>query len=67
MNTFYKKLKEKIRIYSNQQYLDGYIKREFLTDDGTAEIFLNIDKKDDLFDSYAVGVQTDLRKEIYEY
>ena len=67
MNTFYKKLKEKIRIYSNQQYLDGYIKREFLTDDGTAEIFLNIDKKDDLFDSYAVGVQTDLRKEIYEF
>lgn len=67
MNSFKRKVKEKIKIYSKEKYLDGYIKREFLTDDGTAEIFLNINDKDELFDSYTVGEQKDLRKDIYDF
>lgn len=67
MNSFKKKVKEKIRIYSKQTYLDGYIKKEFLTEDGTAELFLNINNKDEIFDSYSTGEQQDLRKEIYHY
>lgn len=67
MNNFKKKVKEKIRIYSKQKYLDGYIKKEFLTEDGTAELFLNINNKDEIFDSYSIGEQQDLRKEIYHY
>ena len=67
MNSFKRKVKEKIKIYSKEKYLDGYIKREFLTDDGTAEIFLNINDKDELFDSYTVGEQKDLRREIFDF
>ena len=67
MNSFKRKVKEKIKIYSKEKYLDGYIKREFLTDDGTAEIFLNINDKDELFDSYTVGEQKDLRKDIFDF
>ena len=38
-------MKEKIRQYSNEHYLDGYIENEFLTQDGDADIYLNIDLK----------------------
>ena len=45
MTNIEQKLKEKIKIYSKEEYLDGYIKNEFLTDDGNANIFLNINTK----------------------
>jgi len=67
MDDFKEKVKEKIRQYSNEQYLDGYIKKEFLTDDGDADIFINIDEKYDLFDSWTVGQQIDLESDVYEY
>ena len=67
MNDFKNKVKEKIKQYSNEQYLDGYIKNEFLTDDGDADIYLNINSKDELFDSRTTGNQLDLCRDVYEY
>lgn len=67
MNTFKKKMKEKIKIYSNDQYLDGYIKNEFLTDDGDADIFLKLHNKNELFDERTVADQKELLNSVYEY
>ena len=67
MNNFKARMKEKIKMYSNKEYLDGYIKNEFLTDDGDADIFLNIEEKSDLFDSRTVGDQLDLVSDIYDF
>lgn len=67
MNDFKSKMKEKIRQYSNEQYLDGYIKKEFITKDGDADIFINVDEKYDLFDSWTVGEQIDLESDVYDY
>ncbi len=61
------KVKEKIKQYSNDEYLDGYIKNEFLTNDGDADILLNINNKDELFDSKTSDNQLDLKNDIYEY
>ncbi len=61
------KVKEKIKQYSNNEYLDGYIKNEFLTDDGDADILLKINNKDELFDSKTCNNQLDLNSEIYDY
>ena len=65
MNDFHDKVNEKIKQYSNDQYLDGYIKNEFLTEDGDADIYLKIKHKDELFDSRTVGDQLDLNKDIF--
>ena len=65
MNDFKNKMKEKIKIYSNKEYLNGYIKNEYLTDDGDADIFLNINNRDELFDSRTVNEQIDLNPKIY--
>ena len=67
MNSIKAQVEEKIREYSNEEYLDGYIKNEFLTNDGNADIFLKIDNKNELFDSKTVGNQIDLKKDIYNY
>ena len=67
MSEFHEKMKEKIKKYSDQQYLDGYIKNEFLTKDGDADIYINIEEKYDLFDSWTIGTQTDLEKDVYDY
>lgn len=67
MNKFKKKLKEKIKLYSNKQYLDGYIKKEYLTDDGDADVFMKFNNKDDLIDSRTVHDQIDLVPDIYDF
>lgn len=67
MTDFRKKVKEKIQQYSNKQYLNGYIKNEFLTDDGDADIFLKVDQKDDLFDKRTMGSQLDLNSDVYNF
>ena len=67
MDDFKLKMKEKIKQYSNEQYLDGYIKNEFLTKDGDADIYINISEKYELFDSWTMGEQTDLEKNVYDY
>ena len=67
MDDFKKKVKEKIQQYSNKQYLDGYIKNEFLTNDGDADIFLKVNNRDEIFDSRNMGSQLDLNSEIYSF
>ena len=67
MNNIKDQVKEKIKQYSNEEYLDGYIKNEFLTNDGNADIVLNISNKEELFDSRTSGNQLDLNKKIYDY
>lgn len=67
MNAFKNEMYSKIKEYSNEKYLDGYIKNEFLTEDGDADIFLNITSKNQLFDSRTVKDQLDLRSDIYEF
>ena len=67
MNDFNEKVKEKIKQYSNQEYLNGYIKEEFLTDDGDADIFIYLESKDELFDSRTRGKQKELNSDIYEF
>lgn len=67
MNDFQKKVKEKIKLYSNEQYLDGYIKNEYLTNDGDADIFLKVNHKDEIFDNRTMEAQLDLNHEIYDF
>ena len=67
MSTFKEQMEEKIRQYSNRTYMNNYIKKEFLTDDQDADIFLNIESKDDLFDNRTVDQQKDLTFDVYDY
>jgi hypothetical protein len=67
MKTYKEKVKEKIKQYSNDEYLKGYIRNEYMTDDKDADIYLNLTKKEELFDSRTRGRQLDLNPEIYEY
>ena len=66
MTSIKKKVKEKIKIYSKEEYLDGYIENEFLTDDGKADIFLNINHLDELYDFKTAYSQVDLNKSVYD-
>ena len=67
MSNFKEKMNEKINMYSNKEYLDGYIRNEFMTDDYDADIYLNIESNDELFDSRTSGRQLELNSDIYEY
>lgn len=67
MNEFQKKMREKIKQYSNKEYLREYTKKEFLTEDGDADIFLKINDKDELFDRRTMEHQVDLNPDVYEY
>lgn len=67
MDNFKEKMKDNFDKYSNEEYLESYLKSEFLTDDGDADIFLNINKKDELFDSKTVGKQLSIKKDIFDY
>ncbi len=66
-NDFPNKMHEKIQMYSNQQYLDGYIQNEFLTKDGDADIFYHIDDEEDIFESHSRGEQLSLNWELYDF
>ena len=67
MNDFKITMKEKIKQYSNKQYLDGYIKNEYLTDDGDADIYINLTHKNQLFDERTSKNQLDLVSDIYDF
>jgi len=67
MNNIKKEVKKKITIYSNENYLDGYIRNEFLTSNGDANIFMNLNDKNGLFDSRTSDDQLDLNSDIYDY
>lgn len=58
---------KKIKQFSNKKYLEGYIKNEYLTDDGDADIIMILKNKEDLFDSRTSGNQLELRKDFYDY
>ena len=64
---FKQKMHEKIKIYSNKKYLDGYINNEFMTDDGDADIFLNIGEKSELIDTWTYGNQIDLESDVFDF
>ena len=61
-----KEVKKKIDQYSNKEYLDGYIKSEYLTADGDADIFLNINNIEEFYDEKTLANQLDLNSEVYE-
>ena len=67
MNNIKKELSEKINLYSNEEYLDGYIKKEYLTDDGDADITIRLMNKYDLFDYRTIGEQLELKQDIYTF
>ena len=67
MDEFKKKMDEKIKKYSNEEYLAGYIKNEYYYDNDDADIFLNINSKEEIFDSRTVGKQIDLLPSIYTF
>lgn len=67
MDLFEKKMKEKIKQYSDKNYLDGYIKKEYLTEDGDADIFLHLRSRDELFDIRTMDEQIDLNSNIYSF
>jgi len=67
MNALKSKMQEKIELYSREEYLNGYIRNEFMTDDKDADIYLHITDKSELFDSRTHGRQIDLKPDIYEY
>ena len=67
MNDFKTTMKEKIKQYSNKQYLDGYIKNEYLTDDGDADIYINLTHRNQLFDERTSKNQLDLVSDIYDF
>ena len=67
MNNIKKEVKNKIKQFSNKSYLEGYIKNEYLTDDGDADIIICLKEKEDLFDSRTSGNQLELRQDFYEY
>ena len=67
MDSFESKMREEIKQYSNKSYLDGYIKKEYMIEDGDADIFLNLRSRDELFDLRTMDEQIDLNSDIYEF
>ena len=64
---FKKKMKEKIKEYSNEEYLQDYIRNEYNIDDKDADIYLQVYSKNELFDSRTVGKQKSLKDDLYSY
>ncbi len=67
MNDFKKKMQEKIKTYSNKKYLEGYIKDEYLTHDGDADLYLTLNDINELIDSRTSGNQLDVCNDVYEF
>ena len=67
MNDFKKKMYEKIKMYSNVEYLDGYMRDEYITNDGDADLYLNLNIVEELIDKRTSGHQLDLNKQVYEF
>ena len=67
MKEFKKKMHEKIKTYSNKKYLEGYIKDEYLTHDGDADLYLTINDIYELIDPRTSENQLDVCKDVYEF
>ncbi len=64
---FKKKMNEKIKEYSDDNYLQGFIKSEYNIDDKDADIYLRVYSANELFDSRTVGKQKALNDNLYSY
>lgn len=67
MNDFKSKMNEKIKEFSNDNYLSGYINNEYSTNDNDADIYLKVREKDDVIDRRTTGNQIELRDEVYAF
>ncbi len=67
MNDFKNKMNEKIKEYSNDQYLAGYINNEYTTNDNDADIYLNVKEKDEIIDSRTIRNQIELKDDVYSF
>ena len=67
MNAFKNKMKEKIKTYSNKEYLAEYMKNEYSTLDKDADVYLNIAEKDEIFDSWTIDHQIDIEDDVYDF
>ena len=67
MNDFKKKMHEKINTYSDKKYLEGYIKDEYLTHDGDADLYLTLNDINELIDSRTSGNQLDVCNDVYNF
>lgn len=67
MKKFKKRVKDKIKLYSDDNHLENYIIREFSIEDGNAHIHIYLNSVDDLLDPRTKGNQVQLKNEIYEY
>jgi len=64
---FKMKMKEKIKEYSNDEYLNGFIKSEYNIDDKDADIYLQVYSANELFDKRTIGRQKSLTDSLYSY
>ncbi len=64
---FKNKMNEKIREYSNDDYLSGYINNEFTTNDSDADIYLKVEDKDEIIDKRTIRNQIELKDDVYTY
>ena len=64
---FKKKMDEKIKEYSNENYLQKYIENEYNFNDQDADIYLRIHNINELFDSRTVGRQKSLADKVYNF
>ncbi len=62
-----REVKNKVKQFASKDYLQGYINNEYLTDDGDADIVINLKSKEELFDSRTSSNQLELRKDFYDY
>ena len=64
---FKKKMNEKIKEYSNEKYLRGYIENEYDLNENGANIYMQIFSKNELFDSRTIGKQKSLTDNLYNF
>ena len=67
MNEFKNKVNDKIKEYSKDEYLSGYINNEYSTNDNDADIYMNVKEKDEIIDRRTIRNQIDLKDEVYTY
>ena len=67
MNDFKNKMNEKIKEFSKEEYLSGYINNEFSTNDNDADIYMNVKEKDDIIDRRTIRNQIELKDDVYTY
>ena len=66
-NDFKNKMQDKIKEYSNDQYLEGYINNEFTTNDHDADIYMKVEEKNDIIDRRTIRNQIELKDDVYTY